>query len=92
MHEALKLVGDAFAAAPTGRVNVHFDVGDSYPSGEADPYIIRGAGLARGGEAIDELATVCTRGATDPPMGVSSRSIPARSGGRPATSSSGTRC
>ncbi len=67
-HAALKLVGDAFANAPTGRINVHFDVGDSYPPGDADPYIIpRGAGLARGGEAIDEAATVCSRGATDKP-------------------------
>ena len=56
---ALKLVGDAFANAPTGRINVHFDVGDGYPSGDANPYIIRGAGLARGGEAISESDTVC---------------------------------
>jgi VCBS repeat-containing protein len=66
-HEALKLVGDAFANAPTGRINVHFDVGADYPSGEADPYIIRGAGLARGGEGVDERVTLCTRGETDPP-------------------------
>ena len=66
-HAALKLVGDAFANAPTGRINVHFDVGEPYPAGEADPYIIRGPGLARGGEAINELATVCTRSAGDPP-------------------------
>jgi len=60
-HAALKLVGDAFAHAPTGRINVHFDVGQDYPAGEADHYIIRGPGLARGGEAINELTTVCTR-------------------------------
>jgi hypothetical protein len=65
-HEALKLVGDMFAAAPTGRINVHFDVGDAYPPGPADPYIIRGAGLARGGEAIDESATVCAPAAGAP--------------------------
>ncbi len=66
-HAALARVGDAFANAPTGRINVHFDLGDSYPPGEADQYIIRGAGLARGGEAINELSTVCTPGAGDPP-------------------------
>jgi hypothetical protein len=66
-HEALRLVGEAFANAPTGRINVHFDVGSQYPSGSADPYIIRGAGLARGGQAIDESVTQCTRGPLDPP-------------------------
>ena len=60
-------MGDAFANAPTGPISVHFDVGDDYPAGDADPYIIRGAGLARGGEAIDESVTVCAPGATDPP-------------------------
>ncbi len=64
-HEALKLIGDAFATAPTGPVAVHFDVGASYPNGPADPYIIRTG--ARGGEAIDESITVCTPGATDAP-------------------------
>lgn len=64
-HEALKLVGDAFAAAPTGAIAVHFDVGPNYPAGPADPYIIRNG--ARGGEAIDEAVTVCTPGATDAP-------------------------
>ena len=91
-HAALKLVGDAFANAPTGRINVHFDLGETYPAGEADPYIIRGAGLARGGEAIDELTTVCTRAATDPPTCVSSRCIRAPWAGRPASNSSGMRC
>lgn len=66
-HEALKLVGDMFAAAPTGRVNAHFDVGGAYPSGVADPYVIRGAGLARGGEAIDEAVTVCSPTPGAPP-------------------------
>jgi hypothetical protein len=66
-HPALKLAGDMFWNAPTGRINVHFDLGEDYPHGEADPYIIRGAGLARGGEAINELATVCTRAPVDPP-------------------------
>ena len=66
-HAAIKLIGDAFANAPTGAIQLHVDLGDSYPSGEGDPYIIHGAGLARGGEAIDELATTCTRGAADPP-------------------------
>jgi VCBS repeat-containing protein len=66
-HATVKLIGDALAAAPTGTVRLHADLGDDYPHGEADEYIIRGAGLARGGEAINELATVCTRGATDPP-------------------------
>ena len=63
-HEALKLMGDAFDRQG---IRVHFDVGDTYPSGDADPYVIRGAGLARGGEAINESVTVCTRGATNPP-------------------------
>jgi VCBS repeat-containing protein len=66
-HASIKLVGDALANAPTGTVRLHVDLGDSYPSGEADQYIIRGPGLARGGEAINELATVCVRAATDPP-------------------------
>ncbi len=66
-HEALRLVGDAFANAPTGRINVHFDVGSQYPSGSADQYIIRGAGLSRGGQALDESVTQCTRGPQDPP-------------------------
>ena len=59
-HEALRLVGRMFEDAPTGAVAVHFDVGNAYPPGPADPYIIRGAGLARGGEAIDESVSVCT--------------------------------
>jgi VCBS repeat-containing protein len=63
---ALKLVGDAFANAPTP-IRVHFDVGNAYPSSDADQYIIRGAGLARGGDAIDEMVTVCAPGATDQP-------------------------
>ena len=65
-HAALKLMGDAFANAPTGRVNVHFDVGNAYPPGEADEYIIRGTG-ARGGDGIGETVTQCTRLPTDPP-------------------------
>ena len=78
-HTALKLVGDAFRDAPvlnpngfTG-IKVHFDVG-AYPPGDtadssknADEYIIRGAGLARGGDAIRETATVCAPGALDDP-------------------------
>ena len=52
-------------------INVHFDVGNGYPqASEAEPYIIRGAGLARGGEAIDEMATVCTPGEDGPAVGV----------------------
>ena len=70
---ALKLVGDALAAAPVsnpdGRpgVALHIDAGNSYPTSEADAFIVRGQGLARGGEAVNELATVCTRAVTDPP-------------------------
>ena len=67
---ALQLMGDAFAAAPvtvgggTG-IRVHFDVGDTYPIGtpQQEQYIIRGAGLARGGELINEQVTVCPPGA-----------------------------
>jgi hypothetical protein len=66
-HEALELVGRMFRDAPTGRVNAHFDVGDTYPAGAADPYLIRGTGLARGGEAIPESITVCTPAPGAPP-------------------------
>ena len=72
-HEALKLMGDAFKNAPQP-IAVHFDLGNGYPAGDpldpkknADEYIIRGAGLARGGEQIAETATVCQRGPTDAP-------------------------
>ena len=71
-HEALKLMGDAFATAPVENpdgqpgIAVHIDAGESYPPGDADPYLIRGAGLTRGGEAINELTTICAPGATDP--------------------------
>jgi hypothetical protein len=71
---ALLKVGAAFAAAPvpnpdlTPGINVHFDVGNNYQSGEAGPYVIPSAwAWARGGEAYDEMITVCTRGAGDPP-------------------------
>lgn len=69
-HEALKLVGDAFKNAPEP-IAVHFDLGPAYPGPEpggvsAEAYIIRGA-HARGGEAINELATVCEPGAADAP-------------------------
>ena len=77
---ALKLVGDAFWNAPEGsRIKVHFDVGDpeeyhslpGYSSSEADLYIIGTGttddGLARGGEAIDEMDTVCPPGGQEQP-------------------------
>ena len=70
---ALKLVGDAFATAPVsnpdGRpgIALHVDAGNSYPTSDADPYVIRGTELAKGGEAINELATVCSRAPNDPP-------------------------
>ncbi len=55
-HDALKLVGDAFAKED---IKVHFDVGETYPRGDADRYIVP-RGLARGGEAIDEMtSTLC---------------------------------
>ncbi len=41
-------------------------MGNNYQEGEADPYIIP-ASRARGGEAIDETVTVCTRGQGKPP-------------------------
>ena len=56
---ALKLMGEAFAAAP---IAVHFDVGPGYAAGEAAPYVIAPA-YARGGEAISEQVTVCPPGA-----------------------------
>lgn len=65
-HEALKLLGDAFKNAPAGGIRAHFDLGQSYPAGAADEYIIRGAGLARGGESVPEQQTVCTPGGEDP--------------------------
>ena len=59
------MMGDAFDKKG---IAVHFDAGDSYdPTLSADPYIIRGTGLARGGESIDEMRTVCARAAGDPP-------------------------
>ena len=62
---ALKLVGDAFAKE---LIAVHFDVGNGYPLGsDAEPYIIRGTGLAKGGDAIAETITQCTRLPGDPP-------------------------
>jgi len=71
-HDALKLMGDAFADAPSGRVNLHFDVGATYPAGDplnpaknADGYLVP-RGLARGGEGIRELVTQCAPGAARP--------------------------
>ena len=68
-HDALKLMGDAFANAPSGRVNLHFDVGATYPAGDpvdpaknADAYLVR-RDLARGGEGIRESVTQCAPGA-----------------------------
>ncbi len=63
-HEALKLVGDSFFKEG---IKVHFDVGNGYAPGDesnpaknAEAYLIRGSGLARGGEAIDEMtSTLC---------------------------------
>jgi VCBS repeat-containing protein len=63
-HASLKLIGDAFDRQG---IRVHFDVGNDYPAGDADPYLIRGDGLARGGETIDESVTVCARLPGDPP-------------------------
>ena len=66
---ALTMVGDAFKNAPIANpdlvpgINVHFDVGHTY---QDSPYVLP-ASLARGGESIDEMATVCTRGPSDPP-------------------------
>jgi hypothetical protein len=65
--EALRMVGDAFQERG---IKIHFDVGDDYPMGVADNYIIRdamGIDLSRGGEAYDEMITVCQRGPDDPP-------------------------
>ena len=67
---AIKLMGDAFANAPVANpdgfkgIRLHVDAGTSYdPAGAADPYIIRGEGLARGGDFLDESITTtgCTR-------------------------------
>ena len=62
---ALDMVGDAYANAPvsnpdgTTGIRAHIDVGNNYPG---DPYVIPFSGgpnnLARGGEAVAELA--CT--------------------------------
>ncbi len=60
-----------FRDAPTGRASTRTSTwATTYPAGPADPYIIRGAGLARGGEAIPESVTVCTPGARCPAVGV----------------------
>lgn len=70
--EALKLIGDTFAKAPvhnpdgSSGIAVHFDVGQDFPSGEADPYVVPRE-LARGGESFDEMVTVCAREPEDPP-------------------------
>jgi hypothetical protein len=62
-NEALKLVGDAFLARG---IKVHFDVGPGYPVADPpNPYIVPPA-FARGGEAINELATVCAPSQSDP--------------------------
>jgi hypothetical protein len=65
-HAVWQMLGDAFSRAPvtnpdgyTG-IRVHADLGDGYPTGVGDPFIIRDTpleDLARGGEAIDELIT-----------------------------------
>ena len=57
---ALNAVGEAFKQRA---IDVHFDVGDRF---QDSPYVIR-ADRARGGEGIDEMSTVCARGAADPP-------------------------
>ena len=68
---ALQQMGEAFRDAPvsnpegTRGINVHIDVGGSYPVSGADPYIVRGTG-ARGGGEIPETVTVCPRDPTDP--------------------------
>jgi hypothetical protein len=65
-HAVWEMLGNAFASAPVTNpdgfhgIRLHVDLGDGYPSGPANTYIIRdtpGKDLARGGEAIDELAT-----------------------------------
>src|SRR6185503_10482404 len=53
------------SALPSNGIRVHFDAGDSYPeySGDdayAERYMIRGSGLARGGEEILEQPCVPT--------------------------------
>jgi hypothetical protein len=59
-ESALNAVGEAFKQRA---IDVHFDVGDRF---QDSPYVIR-ADRARGGEGIDEMSTVCARGAADPP-------------------------
>ena len=68
--EALKLVGDTFAHRARRPDRRALRRRQQLPGGEADPYIIRGADLARGGEAIDESVTVCTPRPGDPAVGV----------------------
>ena len=60
------------SALPTNGIRVHFDAGDSYPaySGSdayAERYMIRGDGLARGGELI--LEQPCVPTPVPPPPG-----------------------
>ena len=73
--------------APTGFVNVHFDVGtglcgDLRSVERRGRHICVPPALARGGELIDEQVTVCPPGA-NAVGAASSRSIPAPSAGRP---------
>ncbi|MEZ5320250.1 MAG: Ig-like domain-containing protein [Vicinamibacterales bacterium] len=70
--EVLRDVGEAFANAPVSNpdgsqgISVHFDAGDRYaPGSVAAPYLVS-PGLARGGEALDETATVCNPAPGDP--------------------------
>ena len=71
-HAAITKVGEMFRDAPvsnpdrTTGINVHIDLGDTFPSGSGDPYLVRGSG-ARGGEWFDESITQCVRGADAPP-------------------------
>ncbi len=80
-HQALKLMGDALWNAPSGAqpIRVHYDVGHAYDGGSIPncvagigapgACIIRGAGLASGGEVINESFTQCAvaPGAGAPP-------------------------
>ncbi len=61
---ALQMMGDAFAAQG---IRVHFDVGNNYQFGEVSSNYIVPMGLAQGGDAMNEMDTVCVRDETANP-------------------------
>ena len=65
--KALQQAADMFGR-PGVNIRVHFDVGNHHQNNGSPPPHVIPAALARGGEGIDEMVTVCTPppGETDP--------------------------